>query len=41
MEEKSDFEKLAEAKKALEDTIWEEIFKPICDWLKMVLKGEK
>ena len=41
MEEKTDLEKLAEAKKELEDSIWEEILKPICDWLKTVLKGEK
>ncbi len=29
-----------EAKKDLEDSILEEILKPICDWLKTVLKGE-
>jgi len=41
MEEKTDFEKLEEARKELEDSILEEILKPICDWLKTVLKGEK
>jgi len=40
MEEKTDFEKLEEARKELEDSILEEILKPICDWLKIVLKGE-
>ena len=30
-----------EARKELEDSILEEILKPIMDWLKMVLKGEK
>ena len=37
----SDSEKLAEARKELEDSIWEEILKPICDWVNKVLKGEK
>lgn len=41
MDEKSDFEKLEEAKKELEDSIWEEILKPICDWLDKILKGEE
>lgn len=40
-EMKSDFEKLAEAKKELEDSIWEEILKPIVDWLNKILKGEE
>lgn len=40
MEEKTDFEKLEEARKELEDSFLEEILKPICDWLKTVLKGE-
>lgn len=35
-----DLEKQEEARKKLEDSILEEILKPICDWLKMVLKGE-
>ena len=37
----SDSEKLAEARKELEDSILEEILKPIVDWLNKVLKGEK
>ena len=41
MDEKTDLEKLEEEKKELEDTIWEEILKPICDWVNKVLKGEK
>lgn len=41
MEEKSDSEKLAETKQEIEDDIWEEILKPICDWLNKVLKGEE
>ena len=40
-EMKSDFEKLAKARKELEESIWEEILKPICDWLDKILKGEK
>ena len=35
-----DVEKLEEARKELEDSILEEILKPITDWLKTVLKGE-
>ena len=34
-------EETEEARKELEDSILEEILKPIMDWLKMVLKGEK
>ena len=34
-------EETEEAKKELEDSILEEILKPICDWLKTVLKGEE
>ena len=33
-------EETEEAKKELEDSIWEEILKPICDWVNKVLKGE-
>jgi len=40
MEEKTDLEKLEEARKELEDSIWEEILKPICDWLNKLVKGE-
>ena len=37
----TDSEKIEEARKELEDSIWEEILKPICDWLDKILKGEK
>lgn len=36
-----DVEKLEEARKELEDSILEEILKPICDWVNKVLKGEE
>ena len=35
-----DFEK-QEERKELEDSILEEILKPICDWVNKVLKGEE
>jgi hypothetical protein len=34
-------EETEEERKELEDSILEEILKPVCDWLKTVLKGEK
>ena len=36
----TDSEKIEEARKELEDSIWEEILKPICDWLNKLVKGE-
>jgi len=41
MGDMTDSEKMEEAKKELEDSIWEEILKPICDWLNKILKGEE
>lgn len=34
-------EETEEARKELEDSIWEEILKPICAWVNKVLKGEE